>query len=97
MATIENKVHELWVLPKDGDEYCFLGVIYGPHPEMDMDFIFYRESESTKGRCGVRKDSIQAFKLVACENCSEAEESIGLNGNHDLKVEDFATQRCFLK
>lgn len=97
MAIIESKKHELWVLPKDGDEYLLLGIIDGPHPEMDVDFIFYRESESTKGRCGVRKDAIQVFKLVACENCREAEGNIVLNGNQGPKVEDFATQRCFLE
>lgn len=73
MAIIESKTHELWVLPKDCGEYLFLGVIDGPHPEMDMDFIFYRESETTKGCCGVRKDSIQAFKLVALDEESPSD------------------------
>jgi hypothetical protein len=41
MAIIENKVHAFWVLPKDGDEYRQLGVVVGPHPEMDQEFIFY--------------------------------------------------------
>lgn len=67
MAIIENKVHAFWVLPKDGDEYRQLGVVVGPHPEMDQEFIFYSKRKSSTGTCAVRKDAIKGFELIALD------------------------------
>lgn len=56
---------ELWAIPNGESEFIHLGLCAEPFPEMDRDFIYYQESVSSPGACGVRKDAITLFKVVA--------------------------------
>jgi hypothetical protein len=95
MAIIENKAHEFRVLPKDGDEYFSWASLMALTLKWMWTLFFTVKVNPQKDAVGSEKMQFRLSNWLHVK-IAEAEESIGLDGNHDLKVEDFATQRCFL-